>query len=235
MKERPILMNGDMVRAVLACKKTQTRRIIKPQPVDLGNDNWQFGDKFFCYTEELRDHLFHEVYGTKGTPYGALYADGGDRLWVRESFYIAEPYSWGRDASDEEIVPRGVQRGPVHFAADGLPANTPNKHYPNGLQGGAIAAPDPHAIWISRPSIHMPRWASRITLEITDVRVQRVQEISYEDCIAEGLSEPPSVQYGNRKQDMREDWRKLWQSIYGADSWQQNPWVWAITFKRIEK
>lgn len=81
-----------------------------------------------------------------------------------------------------------------------------------------------------RPSIHMPRWASRITLEITGVRVERLQDISDIDAIAEGCS-TADMRSGDSARDV---YARLWSSIYGADSWQANPWVWVIEFKRVE-
>ena len=77
----------------------------------------------------------------------------------------------------------------------------------------------------------MPRWASRITLEITDVRVQRLQSIDAEDCIAEGLS--TTLREGDAVQHLEEQYRELWESINGAGSWKVNPWLWALTFRMV--
>ncbi len=128
----------------------------------------------------------------------------GDRLWVRETF------------CDDWHMERGV----IEYRADGE------------LDSDMF---DAGCTW--RPSIHMPRWASRITLEVTGVRVEELQEISYEDAKAEGvefwrnngsLTElPPCSQH-------RYEFEDLWTSINGADSWNANPWVWVVSFRRLE-
>lgn len=172
MKERPILFNGDMVRAILAGQKTQTRRIpSKTQQHAL-----------FC-------------------PYG----HPGDRLWVRER--------WATDMSFDDLPPRMLPpRGmPIYYHA---------------------TAQCMDYKW--RPSIHMPRWASRITLEITDVHVERVQDIHEEDAIAEGI-DPRKLSYLSGERAVTKFY-VLWNSIYAADGlgWDVNPWVWVVTFKRME-
>lgn len=200
LKERPILFSGPMVRAILQGKKTQTRRIIKPQPRWDG-DLWWLGDKYFLSVEAMKDHLFHNVYGTKGTPYGSLYEFGGDRLWVRET--------WGLHDTEPKDGPDGAH---VYFrATDG------DRHELR------------YQLW--RPSIFMPRWASRITLEIDDVRAERLQEITEEDAIAEGAQcagVPASL-------TNRGAFAKLWDTLNASRGfgWNQNPWVWVIEFRRI--
>lgn len=189
-KERPILFSGPMVRAILAGKKTQTRRVIKPQPVDLGNGCWTLGEKVCVSDAEMEDHLFHEVYGTKGTPYGAMYESGGDRIWVRETF--------------------GQFWGGVHYRATDDRPDLADQNW--------------------KPSIFMPRKLSRITLEITDVRVERLQQITLPDVAAEGF--PPNHEEG---WDTTEGFRKLWDKLNGkTHSWESNPWLWVIEFKRVQ-
>ncbi|MGK4351076.1 hypothetical protein ACSMFN_12425 [Enterobacter sichuanensis] len=185
MKERGMIFNGEMVRAILDGRKTQTRRVIKDCTV--GRDQIskfiQIGKKFIgCYPEDVPE-LIREC-----CPYGVP----GDRIWVRETFCSVPDH--------EE--PAGCSA--LLYAADG-----------NG----------PYGNWT--PSIHMPRWASRILLEITDVRVERLNDISEEDARSEGIS-------GSSARDIKEAYAALWRSIYGSDSWQANPWVWVIVFKRIE-
>lgn len=194
MKERPILFNGDMVRAILDGRKTQTRRVVKPQP---GSDNripWPGRKNIVA---NIRDE---RVLGF--CPYG----QPGDRLWVRETWAMS-----------------GYQR--VEYRA--APAD-----------GSDFRCVDR---W--RPSIHMPRWACRITLEITGVRVERLQEISEKDAKAEGLHYHSDM-YGYRlygkysgigpTDDVGalDAFRSLWESINGPSSWDATPWVWVIEFKR---
>lgn len=108
------------------------------------------------------------------------------RLWVRERIWQASRYPGTMESGEAE--PSSACRGRlVHYAADGDPPNTPNRHYPRGLGGGMFAAPDPYAVWLKRPSIHMPRWASRTSLVVTMARLQRLQNITEQDALAEGV------------------------------------------------
>jgi len=228
MKERPIIFNAEMVRAVLEERKTQTRRIMKVQPdspnfgllritdstkrADIGKYHWAESNGTGTHT---RSALF-------SCPFGAV----GDRLWVRETFS-------GHYLDDDQIqeIKDGRDKASdlCEYRAD----------YPNGAQA--------HEGWT--PSIHMPRWASRITLEITGVRVERLQDISESDAVAEGIEplplEPGMPQFYHEyfpigvKNGLRcnmsatNSFRGLWGGICGADSWQANPWVWGIEFKRV--
>lgn len=188
MKERPILFQTPMVRAILAGTKTQTRRAVKGIALD-----WlapgMFSPEFVANPENGL------------CPYGVP----GDRLWVREAFA-----SYGGTETH------------YHYRAD---TNVPN---PNGG-------------W--KPSIHMPRAASRILLEVTAVRVERLQEISDEDAAAEGC---PCYVCGRTMDGRSEDdchcfhrhadakdYRDLWDSINGDGSWEANPWVWVVEFRRL--
>lgn len=192
MKERPILFSAPMVRAILDGTKTQTRRVVKPQPPAKVSsiylpfkqepNNWQgFADS---------DGLIH-WYGR--CPYG----QPGDRLWVREAWRWVCP-----DDPDTAI-----------YRADGHAASK----LPPGFK------------W--KPSIHMPWAASRITLEITAVRVERLQAISEADAEAEGCCTPLR---GHDDDFARGCYRNLWEQINGVGSWTANPWVWVIEFKRVK-
>lgn len=209
MRERPILFNADMVRAVLDGRKTQTRRIMKNQPVPSKTREGDFW--FSCNKMHSMVHVSdftpgnclmpdaHEFF-SMSCPFGAV----GDRLWVRETCQAVEHES-GLDV--------------VRYPADGN--EIPVKAHPldagrwvdlyryRGCEGKIV------------PSIHMPRWASRITLEITGVRVERLQDISVADMQAEGMR-------------WREEFPCLWETIYGEESWKANPWVWVVEFKRVE-
>jgi hypothetical protein len=222
MKEHPILFSTPMVRAILEGQKTQTRRVLKniptqPEPeayFDAYNKGefWNWWIKNKCCMPQIK------------CPYGAP----GDRLWVRETFWRADYYPTTMPSGEPSSQNQGDL---IHYAADGNPPNTPNKHYPEGLLSG-FAAPDPYAIWHKRPSIHMPRSASRITLEIISVSVERVQEINRGGAMDEGCPFPNMADGDNPR-----DWfRDLWDSInakrgYG---WDKNPWVWVVEFKRTE-
>jgi hypothetical protein len=213
MKERPILFSAPMVRAVLEGRKTQTRRVIKPQPTL--TDNGGFVWKGSAYGLGSGHRETQRNFSKHCCPYG----QPGERLWVREThavFYGA-PYDDGK--SDDVVV----------YRAD---------------HGDSVEA---NFAW--KPSIHMPRWASRIDLEITGVRVERLNDISERDAINEGIERiggnfciSPWKNYrkgedGEMQQDCSAPSRSfmtLWESINGADSWKQNPWVWVVEFKAIK-
>jgi hypothetical protein len=207
-KERPILFSGPMVRAILAGRKTQTRRIIKPQPeLDRGGLlHADFGIKDrngdLLLLDANHDGKFAET--CKCCPY----ALPGERLWVRETWFCAtgEP-------------------GPTlcHYQADG-------------------DRPEFKGLW--KPSIHMFRWASRITLEITGVRVERLKSISEADAMAEGIHKYHDLElYGCDPKgtpgpmvggSASEAFFHLWEKINGDGSVNANPWVWVIEFRKTE-
>jgi hypothetical protein len=191
MKERPILFNGEMVRAILDGRKTQTRRVIKPQPCSfwdrcdrLVSDAGQFGWVFYSSSIPL-DH------GSPKQPFP--YGRPGDLLWVRETWAYKD--GWTKPA----------------YRADW---KTPDK-----------AIETMGAKW--RPSIHMPRWVSRITLRVTDVRAERLQEIDEDSIVAEG-----GHVYGAGAWEW---FVPLWDSINAPRgySWSFNPWVWVVSFERV--
>jgi len=222
MKERPILFSGPMVRAILGGSKTQTRRAIKPQPEMLDSGDCRVRINRDWHTGPA-DYLTLDVMPRFACPYG----QPGDRLWVREAF--SGPHCMERTDECPALPPgQWPVESEIWYWADGGPT---------------------HGDWTRpRPSIHMPRWASRITLEITDVRVERLRDISEEDAMAEGCDAPLYVAdgLGNQVPPDRETlssaypsskhWFScLWESINGTDSWSANPWIWVVEFKRIEK
>jgi hypothetical protein len=181
-----------MVRAILEGRKTQTRRIIKPQPVNDGRPvqiYWKGGKSWNGEMFQNVTPRYGEVRGHQVEFY---------RLWVRET--------WSHDGPDletvrsrkEDMLAGGVTYGPYYRATE--------------------VAPDTLR-WI--PSIHMPRWASRITLEVTGVRVERLMDISEDDARAEGVEAGPCYCI---------PYRRLWEQINGAGSWSANPWVWVVSF-----
>jgi hypothetical protein len=211
MTERPILFKAEMVRAILAGTKTQTRRMVKPQPTSedeaiieraYGLDYHTETRCLACLTEG--DQYYEET--SLISPYGYK----GDRLWVRETWAPAST--------------RNLHR---------VRELTPGEHI-----GYKATANESHYSW--RPSIFMPRWASRLTLEVTAVRVERLQEISEEDAIAEGVERMShgfrdylkrDIQMG----DARASYASLWDSINKEPGkrFADNPLVWCISFKRV--
>lgn len=226
MTERPILFSGPMVRAILAGTKTQTRRIVKPQPPpDMDIDHW-------CDTGALYGHgkiaysaggeivwPAHPGNGVTGGGFGLSIRNlyGFDQLWVRETWCSA--YQNGAFGTSFRADNSYLQGKRAHDKG-------PHFHAP---QMGA------HVRW--RPSIFMPRWASRITLEITtSVRVERLNDISDADCFAEGIQSV--IDAVGRKGDgsARGEFRALWDSINAKKCpWASNPWVWVVEFRRIEE
>lgn len=226
MRERPILFSAPMVRALLAGTKTQTRRAVATrypieflggvgQQDDLSCWGWFFdGPDQHGYMVLERGLNEHHNNGHVSIP--CPYGEPGDRLWVRETF---SPYAvpGGMPSSIAQatyvVFPDGGQ-----MYRDGF--------YVEPLAKYAPGAAD-HIKW--RPSIHMPRWASRILLEVTDVRVQRLQEISEADARAEGVGSPIT------RDQKRPGFMRLWDEINGARCpWDSNPWVWAVSFRRLE-
>ncbi|WP_312132011.1 hypothetical protein [Leclercia sp.] len=206
-----MIFNGEMVRAILDGRKTQTRRIMKDQPVLNGNFYEVFGAAWSKGMTSVPAVPGHSL--SAKCPFGVV----GDRIWVRETWAEA-----GAGAPDLQL-----------YRAN-YPEHVP-PHYEN-------VPPAEDIRW--KPSIHMPRWASRILLGITDVRVERLNSISEEDCWAEGIEAVDglfknteiidmALKIGCCVEDSKPMFALLWQSIYGADSWQANPWVWVIEFKAV--
>ncbi len=242
---RPILYKGRMVQAILAGTKTLTRRLWKMPPgmgwyvsgplkgeetgdiCDLNGPGW-------CTVDEVR------------SPYGRP----GDQLWVRETFF-----AWGRwekrfsekKGRDEwHFVDMTLECGESYlYAADGV----------SDTQAFIKRRGDIKPMWWKRPAIHMPRSASRITLEVTDVRVDRLQDISESDALAEGISTVRTpgwdavhfpVWYQKFKTAIAsgdrppvgplpsQAYAALWEQIHGPGSWDLNPWVWVIEFKAVK-
>jgi hypothetical protein len=213
-KERPIIFSAPMVKAILSGAKTQTRRLIKPQPV--GGVN---------FAQDSATAYFDGIY--KACPYGKV----GDRLWVREKF------SFDRDYDDEPISAFDRENSIWWSTGD-------CEKYLSSKQGK----------W--RPSIHMPRWASRLTLEITEIRVERLQEISVEDAKAEGFEDSEPVtkldiehtceEFGEQSVECKlartfgvghftakVPFIDAWVKMHGIESWSSNPWVWCVSFRRV--
>ncbi|MDW5376800.1 hypothetical protein R6258_07685 [Halomonas sp. HP20-15] len=205
MKERPILMNGEMVRALLDGRKTQTRRVVKPTK-DRNGSGCELAP---CeIAGEINNGDYHLC------PYG----QPGDRLWVREAWTAG--YYHNADADDGpqvSVIYRADSADMTHAAPSYELAEEWERSYSED------GPDDPR--W--RPSIHMPRWASRIMLEIVSARVERLQEISKADALAEGIT--------HRTMNCpRHEYFQLWNDINGDMAHEANPWVWVVEFKRVE-
>lgn len=239
MKERPILFSAPMVRAIFEGRKTQTRRVLKVQP-DAVHDSrpyWNIGGyRAWEFTNES-DIMRMGTHNPLRCPYG----QPGDRLWVRETFTVEHqvetdqppPHSDGRPVYQ---CPHGSGWRQAHYrATDPAPE----------LQYEDMSADcEPECRW--KPSIHMPRWASRILLEVVSVRVERLHDISEADALAEGVSSlrgegqffmdylkstPGTEDF--TAGSARNSFQTLWRSIRGDESWLSNPWVWVIEFRKV--
>lgn len=227
MKERPILFNGAMVRAILEGRKTVTRRLVKGGQIpkenlaEEGRHRWsaigQHHPRYgFCVFGETASECAQELATHAPCPYGRP----GDRLWVRET--TEADYS----TSDCVVLSRyTADKEPVMYLAndDGVPIQAIDHwDYPRD----------------SRPSIHMKRDACRILLEITGVRVERLQDISEEQAEAEGVHRDVRMWFATDEGGPAFTWPQhafahLWRGINGAESWDANPWVWVVEFKRV--
>ena len=212
MSEHPLMLNGDMVRAVLAGSKTQFRVPVKPNP-----EHWhtpiiceEYNPIRLVRGEEVPGPA---VFGFASEDEGwkCPFGKPGDTLWVRETWRPCQP-SEGKGSS-------------IQYRAGGEYERKTD--FPDVFRTKGSDRPDK---W--RPSIHMPRWASRILLTVTDVRVERIQDISEQDCCDEGCGSPIT------RDCKRPKFMALWDTIYGKQkpdkpdlSWAANPWVWAITFE----
>lgn len=220
MKERPIIFSAPMVRAILSGAKTQTRRVVKRYSADC--IGW-FDDGDGLWAQRFIDP-------SSGSPYlkswrdRCPYGQPGGRLWVRET-WGAWPHAMG-----------GVQRETLRYRADG--------EYQNE-----------HGAWRWRSPVSMPRWASRITLEITGVRVEALLDISVADAVAEGVRCGDDRWHRNengeavfmdahgwytpegymRHSSPKHAFRTAWEEINGNGSWEKDPWVWVIEFKKLEQ
>ncbi|MCW9645583.1 hypothetical protein ORL97_19930 [Klebsiella michiganensis] len=210
MKERGMIFNADMVRAILDGRKTQTRRPIKWKQTRFTEIGEREDGSKWPWSEDAE----HACDFWHPCPFGAV----GDRIWVRETF---QGPLFDYDLMDSYCKDPTPFEKPEFcvYKADGVPAPE--------FYG---ADDELHCCW--RPSIHMPRWASRILLEITDVRVERLSAISEEDAGREGYPADPAP-YGGRM-DKWLWFRQLWDGIYPEQSFKHNPWVWVIEFKRVE-
>lgn len=231
VKERPILMSGPMIKAILEGRKSMTRRVVKPMPFIDFPTGFRLQEQYkldhhpkcsfvqagmLCDCEAIYEPWKKERIAA--CPYGKV----GERLWVRETWAIADIYD--KDSGNEGQMPFELNRGTrgisIWYRAGG------QKAYKSATRGR----------W--RPSIFMPKAASRITLEITGVRVERVDQISAWDIECEGTPENPMNQpiYRNDHFQRRKDFKYLWNSINDKRGfgWDSNPFVWVVSFKKVK-
>lgn len=235
MKERPILFSGEMVRAILDGRKTQTRRIILHRHAFQTFPEKQTADEIrerrgmrLMLDDASPDRAACLEYLVKRCPYGAP----GDRLWVRETVGFVRDGDHDREALMKgKGAPKAADGWSPRYRADGLPPNTVETGFP----------------WW--PGIHMPRWASRLTLDVTAVRVERLQSITEEDARAEGFPIPHGVPGRIRVKTpdgkvtqsrgvihdftARGGFCHVWDGLNEKRApWSSNPWVWVVTFTR---
>lgn len=236
MRELPILMNGAMVRAVLEGCKTVTRRVVSPAPYDQPVN--EFGDTVLCFP--------NRKYKDRGWVWPNAKADilaqapyqSGDRLYVRETFTLEHcvegedpPFAdrrpvKGRDIDDiDGVTPLWVQ--PHYRATDPAPDLSCDRP---GCAQCRDRDMGPH--WV--PSIHMPKWAARIWLEVTAVRVERLQDATTEQIVAEGITS--QLREYDAVVDLRQQFEVLWDGLAKPGTrWADNPWVWVVEFRQIER
>lgn len=244
MKERPILFSAPMVRAILSGQKMQTRRTVKPQP-----EHPHFATRHMLATDdEGADLYLHSATLAKAIrcPYG----QPGDRLYVLEAWRTLDeldPYSGGRLA--EMCLDAGYRMpwAPIQYEAD--------KERRNWQNVGTPPKTEPPKPGRYRHARFMPRWVSRILLEVVSVRVERLNAISEADAIAEGIACENVIvdtYYANGHHEVWADrcffdggceegyesaadaYAELWNNINGPDAWASNPWVWVVEFKRVQ-
>lgn len=203
MKERPILFSAPMIRAILDGRKTQTRRMVRPVGDDESFVLVDHGNGWWPYRSDDGESAFHTVKRN-----GDYYQDE-----TPHSCRYGKPGDrlWVRETFHT------VDGHSAFYRAD-------YEHNPKGDKEHGI-------VWT--PSIHMPRWASRITLKVTDVRVERLQDISEKDAWAEGCEGFDDDVSGGKSGYC--EYAELWEAINGKGSWESNPWVWVIKFQRLDK
>lgn len=230
MRERPILMSGPMVRAILEGRKTQTRRVMKPQPQPNGIWSKSLGD-FLCLIDEYPPSATIWNGAWLGADAGELnccpYGVPGDRLWVRETWqYVDET---GEADKSESLRNRLGATAPFRGVQGDRPITWRAVYRADGEASHPEYGP---ILW--RPSIYMPRWASRLLLEIKSVRVERLCDISEEDARAEGVAKAEAT---DGAMSYALGFSDLWDSIYAPKGfgWCENPWVWVVEFERINE
>ncbi|WP_151744530.1 hypothetical protein [Acinetobacter calcoaceticus] len=234
MKERPIIFNTTMVKAIIEGRKTQTRRLVKPQPKffkgNAGGHWWRCThvQSMIRVEEELQNPgEYYEGFIDEVNPFGKK----GDRLWVRETFCYGHIDEFDAEHPDERELFIDQDNDLKHL-------HTPI-HKEWCLREGISIE---EVLW--KPSIHMPRSASRILIEITKIRIEQLNQISSHDAVQEGLLKLPASgryvinqgdqYFGAVSTNPTEVFKWMWESIYGSRAWELNPWVWVVEFNVIQ-
>ncbi|ENU55570.1 hypothetical protein [Acinetobacter baumannii] len=209
MTVRPILFNSEMVRAILSGNKTQTRRVIKPQPTLSQSSGFNWKGHSYGINSTYKGTIKNFVDSNQVCPFGKV----GDQLFVQET-YGTKIRSLGGTPHESFVYKADNPNEIAYYDCKG-------KGYP--------------VRW--KPSSRMPRKASRILLEIVDIRVERLHEISDVDAKAEGFDKPKtdSTMQSNNSHNPVLNFQKHWEAIKGKESWNENPWVWCISFRRIDQ
>jgi hypothetical protein len=239
VRERPILFSSSMVQAILEGRKTQTRRAVKPQPPMYFDRHCWFDAPVYGWTREPEPATdWHKAKCPYGVP--------GDRLWVRETFVRGKIIDSEPEEPIMAVYLQGTEpdfKGNAERAKEWGEASKMHPSAPAGSEHWALS-------WKRKPGIFMPRWASRITLEVVSVRVERVNAISEADAIAEGVKvvdrsafgKPPCYVWPGHGMDQAglchtaasTAYSMGWDSINGKQyPWETNPWVWAVEFRRV--
>lgn len=238
VKERPVLFKGEMVRAILADRKTCTRRL---QGLELLNEKDAPDATFDDWKDSIDNWTVRDGDGHSGVGWYAWVTDEGDsgsfllecpygvpgdRLWVRETWRPRQEHNCGANLGQCDCDAEVIR---IRYDADGAETEFPYpEDIPSDWEIPSAAARG------NVPSIFLPRWASRITLEVIDVRVERLQQISPADAQAEGID--LTGQFGIDPNDFVCEFAELWDSINGKKTpWPVNPWVWRVAFRRIEQ
>lgn len=227
IKEIPVLFSTLMVQALIAVRKTMTRRTKGLEEINKNPNDWEFSRLWNGYAKfcEVGNHIneFHIK-----CPYGQV----GDILWVKETYY-----AWGNWVING-ITKKGRQK--LKFVDHTIQNGWKYQYWADKLDIWSPTIPKDIG-WYKRPSLFMPKYACRIKLKITNIRVERLQDISEADAIAEGIIEfKKDRAYKNYTHGLgthilpKESFQSLWESINGQESWEQNPWVWVIEFERCK-
>lgn len=228
-RERPILFKAPMVRALLAGTKTQTRRIMDPQPEPMPADVGRmspYDDTGYWWSSTKAKSMVTMHDAPCMSPYGYK----GDRLWVKETWRPTHGHGHGPCECSSVRIAYAADGGWKEFAPEAVDVDW---KIPKAALRGKNVTP-----------LFMPRWASRITLEVTGVRVERLQDVSEEDAEAEGVASldgeidevalcAKAKAMGLTTDDARAWFATLWGSINGDSAWDANPWVWVISFRRL--